>query len=98
MNPASGSLPRHSSELHFRTGCGAWVQGHPHGCAPPAGAQINSLTPPASGPSDRGTPAASLPLLFLALRLHPPPTCKSSPRSQTRFAGFVPQEANLTHT
>lgn len=42
-------------------------------------------------------PRTARPALFLARRLHLP-TCKSSPRSQTRFAGFVPQVANLTHT
>lgn len=53
------------------------------------------------GTAARALPAAThcapraVAIFSWALR---PPTCKSSPRSQTRFAGFVPQVANLTHT
>lgn len=56
---------------------------------------LPTATPPS--PRDAGTPAFLLPSLFLVRLLHLP-ACNSSPRSQTRFAGFVPPVANLIRT
>lgn len=81
-----GDAPLSGPECGRRVGVG-----HP---ARPAQRPARSPQPRSLRRLRSGWPRA-LAIFSRALHL---PTCKSSPHSQTRFAGFVPQVANLTHT